>query len=284
MEQAKKFPGFGQTLLLMLVAVFLMFGLTLQLVVATNFLFKTKLEDYPGASGCVNLIALGVVLIIGALLAKAPLREVFPLRPIRPTLVLPLILSVLGAVIVLSEVDNWMRNVLPMPRRFAEIFANLMTGKHGFWGSLFTLSFVAPVTEELFFRGLVTRGFLSRYSVRTSVMVPSFLFGIMHLNPWQFVSATVMGLLFGWWLVRTRSLWPCLVGHALANSAVLFSSFLPVHIPGFNTDSLSDPQLEFQPMWFNLLGLALLVAGVWLFAAWSRRPPVENTASAAQVV
>lgn len=279
----KRFPGFGQTLLLMLAAIFLIVGLTIPVAVA-DFVFKTKLVEHPGAMGCVNLVAFGAILTLGALLTKAPLHEVFPMQPVRPALALPLILSVLGAVIVLSEADNWMRSALPMPQWLAKFFADLIMAKNSFWGSLFALSIVAPVTEELFFRGLVMHGFLSRYSVCNSVLVSSLLFGIIHLNPWQLISGVALGLLLGWWFVRTRSLWPCLAGHALANGTLLFIQFLPVRISGFNSGSPLDPTVEFQPLWFDLVGLALLVAGVWLFAAWSRKPPVENTASAAQVV
>ena len=39
--------------------------------------------------------------------------------------------------------------------------------------------------------------------------------GLIHLNPWQFVPATLLGVLFAWFLLRTGSLVPCLVGHAL---------------------------------------------------------------------
>lgn len=283
MEQIKRFPGFGQTLLLMLAAIFLIVGLTIPVAVA-DFVFKTKLVEHPGAMGCINLVAFGAILTLGALFAKAPLREVFPMQPVRPSLALPLILSVFGAVIVLSEADNWMRSVMPMPQWLAKFFADLIMAKNSFWGSLFALSVVAPVTEELFFRGLVMHGFLSRYSALNSVLVSSILFGIIHLNPWQLISGVALGLLLGWWFVRTRSLWPCLAGHALANGTLLFSQFLPLRISGFNAGSPLDPTVEFQPLWFDLLGLALLVAGVWLFAAWSRKPPVENIASAAQVV
>ncbi|MBI5683770.1 MAG: CPBP family intramembrane metalloprotease [Verrucomicrobia bacterium] len=278
MEQTRRFPGFGQTLLLMLAAICLIVGLTIPVAVA-DFLFKMKLVEHPGVMGCINLAAFGAVLILGALLAKAPLREVFPMKPVRPALALPLILSVLGAVIVLSEADNWMRTVLPMPQWLAKVFADLIMAKNSFWGALFALAIVAPVTEELFFRGLVMHGFLSRYSVRNSVLISSVLFGLIHLNPWQLISGVALGLLLGWWFVRTRSLLPCLAGHALANSTLLFASFFPLRISGFNAGSPLDRTVEFQPLWFNLLGLALLVAGVWLFAAWSRKPPVETGAS-----
>ncbi|MFA6563941.1 MAG: CPBP family intramembrane glutamic endopeptidase [Verrucomicrobiia bacterium] len=282
MEQTKRFPGFGQTLLLMLAAVFLIIGLTIPVAVA-DFLFKMKLVEHPGVMGCINLAAFGGVLILGALLAKAPLREVFPMKPVRPALALPLVLSVLGAVIVLSEADNWMRSVLPMPQWLAKFFADLIMAKNSFWGSLFALVVVAPVTEELFFRGLVMHGFLSRYSARNSVLISAVLFGLIHLNPWQLISGVSLGLLLGWWFVRTRSLLPCLAGHALANSTLLFASFLPLRIAGFNAGSPLDRTVEFQPLWFDLLGLVLLVTGVWLFAAWTRKPLAEAGAPASPV-
>jgi len=283
MEQTRKFPGFGWTLLLMLLAVALIIGLTVPVVVA-DLLLKTKLIEHPAVMGCINLAAFGAVIALGAFLAKAPLGELFPMKPVRPALALPLLLSLAGAVIVLSEADNWMRSVLPPPQWLTRFFADLVMAKHSFWGSLFALSVVAPVTEELFFRGLVMHGFLNRYSVRNSVLVSAILFGLIHLNPWQLISGISLGLLLGWWFVRTRSLLPCLAGHALANGSMLFSSFLPFHISGFNGQPPLDGRAEFQPLWFDLLGLALLVVGVWLFAAWTRKLPAENAASAAQAV
>jgi membrane protease YdiL (CAAX protease family) len=274
MEPTRRFPGFGQTLLLMLAAIVLIVGLTIPVVVV-DLLRRTKWVEHPAVMGCINLVAFGVVIALGAFFAKAPLREIFPVKPVRLALVLPLLLSLAGAVIVLSEADNWMRSVLPPPQWLARFFADLIMAKHSFWGSLFALSVVAPVTEELFFRGLVMHGFLSRYSMRNSVLISAVLFGLIHLNPWQLISGISLGLLLGWWFVRTRSLLPCLAGHALANGTLLFATRFPFRIPGFNAGSPLDSTVEFQPLWFDLLGLALLVGGVWLFAAWSRKPPFE---------
>src|SRR5207249_4934307 len=43
------------------------------------------------------------------------------------------------------------------------------------------------------------------------------LFGAFHLNPWQFPGAVGLGVIFGWWFVRTGSLVPCIFGHAFVN-------------------------------------------------------------------
>lgn len=283
MNPPRKFPGFGYTLLLMLLSVALIIGFTVPIVVA-DLLLKTKWVEHPAVMGCINLAAFGAVIALGAFFAKAPLCEVFPMKPVRPALALPLVLSVVGAVIVLSEADNWMRSVLPMPQWLAKFFTDLIMAKNSFWGSLFALVVVAPLTEELFFRGLVMHGFLSRYSVRNSVLVSAILFGVIHLNPWQLISGVSLGLLLGWWFVRTRSLLPCLAGHALANGTLLFAAFFPFRIAGFNAGSPLEPTVQFQPLWFDLLGMALLVIGVWLFAAWTHKPQADNAAPIPPVV
>jgi membrane protease YdiL (CAAX protease family) len=92
----------------------------------------------------------------------------------------------------------------------------------------------------------------------------SMLFGVVHLNPWQFVSASALGLMFAWWYARTRSLVPSLIGHALANAMVVVHAWLPFEVRGFNA---GDPfaGTDLQPAWFDALGVALLAAGFWLF-------------------
>lgn len=103
----------------------------------------------------------------------------------------------------------------PPPDWFTEIFEGLM-GDSDFW-SFMTLVIAAPVFEELLFRGIILDGFLKQYSVRKSILWSSFFFGLFHLNPWQFVTAMILGSFIGWVYHRTRSLLPCMAIHAFAN-------------------------------------------------------------------
>ncbi|MCB0630668.1 MAG: CPBP family glutamic-type intramembrane protease [Saprospiraceae bacterium] len=103
----------------------------------------------------------------------------------------------------------------PPPEWFEEIFEGLM-GDSQFW-SFMTLVVAAPIFEELLFRGIILDGFLKRYSVWKSILWSSFFFGLFHLNPWQFVTAMILGSFIGWVYHRTRSLLPCMAIHAFAN-------------------------------------------------------------------
>jgi hypothetical protein len=268
-QPTPKFPGIGQALLLMIGAVALIIGIAVPVTLGGLFL-NLKLVEHPAVLGAINLVALGATIALGAFLAKSPLREVFPFAPVRLPLVVPMLLSIAGAVILLSEADNCVRYFLKPPEWIVKLFGDLTGAKTSFWGSLFTLVIVAPLTEELLFRGVILHGFLSRYTVTKSIVWSAILFGLIHLNPWQLTSGIGLGLLLGWWLVRTRSLLPCLAGHAMLNSLPLTNPLLPFLVPGFNTDAPLSTIVEFQPLWFDLLGVVLLAAGLRLFAKLCR--------------
>lgn len=272
-----RYPGFWQALGLIGVALLLQFGVAMIIVLA-GFIAGLKIDRHPGVIAAANLIGIGLVVAWGVFRSGAPARAVLPLKPIRPWLFVPITLSVLGMGILLSEVDNLFRIILPVPDFVARLFGSLVGGEVSLWGSLAALVIVAPLTEELFFRGLILRGFLRRYGVATAIVISSLLFALMHLNPWQFFSAGSIGIVFAWWFVRTGSLVPGLFGHALNNALpLLLTHVVKIEIPGFTGPF--DAGVTHQPLCFDLLGLVLAAFGVWLFARVCARPAPATVAS-----
>jgi membrane protease YdiL (CAAX protease family) len=271
-QLALPYPGLGMAILMVVAVVVVQFLLAVPIEIVGAIVLKLapgKLTQNPLVVGAVNFISIGLVIAAGVLLNRAPLRTIFPMTPVRVALFAPIILTTLGAGILLSEVDNAFRWVLPMPEWLMQAFQSLFMGGTCFWGTVLTMVVVAPVTEELLVRGLIFRGLLNRYSAITAVLLSSLLFALLHLNPWQFISAAALGVLFAWWFWETRSLVPCLAGHALTNAMVVTLPHLPVQIPGFNTP---PPAVEFQPWWLDLTGLALALLGIWWFERLVRKP------------
>ncbi len=270
-QLALPYPGLGIAIL-MTVAVLVLQVLSAVTIVLVGVIFLKlapgKLMQHPLTVGAINTVTVGLVIVWGVLLNRAPLRTIFPMAPVRVSLFVPIILTILGEGILLSEVDNAFRWVLQEPECLMRAFQNLLFGGDCFWGTVLTVVVVAPVTEELLMRGLIFRGLLNRYSTITAVLVSSLLFALVHFDPWQFISAASGGVLFAWWFWETRSLVPCLVGHALANAMAVLLPHLPVQIPGFNT----PPSVVFQPWWLDLTGLALAALGIWWFKRLVRKP------------
>ncbi len=136
-------------------------------------------------------------------------------------------------------------------------------------GMAIALVVVAPLTEELLFRGLILRGFMQRYGTVPAVLLSTLLFALVHVNPYQFASAITMGVFLAWLFVRTRSLWPCIIAHALFNCHLIVLPILRdtfgLQIRGY-TGMPGDGPVVFQPLWFDALGLVLVGLGVWTAA------------------
>lgn len=83
----------------------------------------------------------------------------------------------------------------------------------------FTISVLAPVLEEVMFRGAI-QGYMMRRFRRPwlAIIVAGLVFGIFHMNPVQVVYASLLGIIFGWIYYRTRSLLSVIVGHVLNNT------------------------------------------------------------------
>jgi uncharacterized protein len=97
----------------------------------------------------------------------------------------------------------------------------------------------APLSEELVMRGVVLRGLLQNYSRRRAIAIGAILFALSHINPMQFATALILGVLLGWWFSELQSIWLGFVAHALNNTlpflALLALSKVrrttPTHVP-----------------------------------------------------
>lgn len=119
-----------------------------------------------------------------------------------------------------------------------------------------TVCILAPVFEEILFRGILLRGLLQhQINPVLAIGVSSLLFGIAHLNPWQFMGAGMLGVAFGYVYYRTKSLWLCVFLHALNNTI----SFLMMIKFQTMEENLTDPNIWYLPF----LGLFISILIGW---------------------
>ncbi|MFT5687065.1 MAG: membrane protease YdiL (CAAX protease family) [Myxococcota bacterium] len=85
---------------------------------------------------------------------------------------------------------------------------------------------VAPLVEELLFRGFLLPPLAARLGARGGIAMSALLFGMMHLaDPQAVPPLIILGAVLGWLRLRSGSLWPVLVLH-VGNNAVAFSLLL----------------------------------------------------------
>jgi len=186
----------------------------------------------------------------------------------------------LGVPVIATNLDAAVEILLPMPESFRDAMGSFCDVLAHPAGALLALVVIAPVTEEVIFRGFILRGLLNHgTSARTAVMLSALLFGVMHLNPWQGAGAFCMGLVFGWVYLRTRSLALCMTLHAINNGV----SVAAMNWPGLGKFlGATDPNVaEFTPWWLNVTGVVLLVGGLaWLRFLTRAGPPADDLAPA----
>jgi uncharacterized protein len=119
-----------------------------------------------------------------------------------------LLLTALGVEATQLEMFAWVR-ALP----YVQFLVVLLLG-----------SVLAPLAEEVFFRGFVYQTYKRRYSPLVAALLSSVLFASLHVNLQAFMPILLMGLLLAWLYQRTGSLLPGTLAHGL-NNGVVFTAF-----------------------------------------------------------
>jgi len=91
------------------------------------------------------------------------------------------------------------------------------------------IGFLAGIIEELLFRGVLLNRLTEWMPTWAAVLISSIVFGLVHMDPFQILYATFMGLIFAWSYIRTKNLWIPIVGHVVFNmTSVLLGYYMEV--------------------------------------------------------
>lgn len=161
-----------------------------------------------------------------------PLAELALLAPFPLRIVPAVVVASFGAQVLLGELTS---RLLPMPE-WLEAYVIEQRKSGLVLVPLLAVAVVAPVAEEIFFRGLVLRGFLARYSVAKAVAASAILFSLFHLNPWQMLSALPLGLWYAWMVLRAGSVLPGMLSHAVVNATGMFLLLPLMQLLGYPDD------------------------------------------------
>lgn len=176
-------------------------------------------------------------------------------------------LPVLGLLVVtgLFSIGSWYVTAYGLSRIAPEALAGLLEP----WaltpdesiasGVVWTLIAVvlAPVVEELIFRGILMNRWAVKWGIRTGIVASSILFGVLH--PVDPIGATIFGLVAGLLYLQTRTLIVPIALHAATNAVASVLEFVdPVEAP---LDLAAELQ-EIEAMVLPGLGIAVVTLPV----------------------
>jgi membrane protease YdiL (CAAX protease family) len=94
--------------------------------------------------------------------------------------------------------------------------------------SILVSVFVAPVVEEIVFRGIVLGGLVEVTNDVVAILVSAGIFAGIHAGGGasQMTTAFLTGIVFGWLYLRTRSIVPSSLAHVIYNAAAFYPVIL----------------------------------------------------------
>jgi len=202
------------------------------------------------------------------------LRRTFRLAPISAKTAALTIVATGAAFVLVGMVMVLQQMVWPLSQAYQQLWQDVL-GKFRqfpFAITVLLVSVLPGICEEVLFRGFLLRGMRTRATTWAAIVLVGILFGAIHLDPYRFLPVTLLGVLFGYLVVRTGSIFTGMVAHATNNSIPLLILYLTQQIE-HDPASLAPP-VEELPTLMTLLGLApVIVIALTIFLLSVRALP-----------
>lgn len=188
--------------------------------------YETLLEEVFAVSSAntamnviIFLICNALFAIVGCKWAKIPIPELFHTKGLSIGLMLMYMCIAIALQSGCGYLSSWITELLSQAgvTAYEPDFSTGQELKNVVLMSIYSC-IVAPVTEELLFRGFALKT-LSRVSQRFGIVVSALLFGLWHENIAQFVLAFFVGILMGYLTVKHNSIMPAIICHMTVNTA-----------------------------------------------------------------
>ena len=85
---------------------------------------------------------------------------------------------------------------------------------------------VAPVVEEVFFRGFVFAGLRQQYDWKKATLISSALFAVIHVTPTAMIPVFILDCIFAFLYHRSNSIWPAILMHVSTNALSLGLAYM----------------------------------------------------------
>jgi len=225
-----------------------------------DYHYDTNWLSHPWISFISSITITLFIFYFGFRKANSTFKELFALKLFNPVLLIPIIFLLPAMQYLVGLLNEQVDRVLPAPPWFWELFERIFENRFGFWGAALKVVVIAPVIEEILFRGIIMHGLMRNYRSWYAVLLSAILFSVFHLNPWQMTYTFFLGLLLGWIMVRTRSLPMAIMVHALNNLLVLLSIRFQNELQNSFINQLSNNTITYLSLLTIVVMFAMLFA------------------------
>ncbi len=178
-----------------------------------GWLFNGNIAEYLSLNKSVNFASVFLVLVIS--FAASPLINF--LGEINSNMKLPE---------WLSGLEQWMKNAEDNAAELTDAFLKVETFG-GLIFNVFMIAFLPAIGEELLFRGVIQRIFTKwTGNFHWGIWISAILFSALHMQFYGFIPRMLLGVLFGYLLVWSGSIWLPIVAHFFNNGIAVVLMYL----------------------------------------------------------
>jgi uncharacterized protein len=171
----------------------------------------------------------------------------------------------------LKGIEEWMRRSEENAEQMTEMFLKVDT-LNGLFFNLFMIAVIPAIGEELMFRGVLMRIF-SRWTSNghLAVWITAIIFSAIHIQFFGFFPRMILGVLFGYMVLYTGSLWPAIIAHFVNNAAaVIFYYLFHQKIVDGTFENIGKGN---EGLIYALISLVLTLAIMW----WIRKNSTKTS-------
>ncbi|MCA9601462.1 MAG: CPBP family intramembrane glutamic endopeptidase [Polyangiales bacterium] len=223
--------------------------------------------------GFAQLLGYGAVILGGVRMfgGERPVTEALGLVPVPWRALAAAVVFGVAFQFVLSELGNIASIAFPLSEAQRLRMEQLLSA-HSLSDGIamaFALVVVAPVTEELLFRGVLFRGLAVRYGAPAAALASALLFGVSHMVPAVVISATAAGVVFAVVVWRFGSVAITMAIHMTVNAVPMLLPKRVLPIPGFNT---FEAGVEHLPLPVFLIAAIVSVGAAYVLGRVAKEP------------
>lgn len=221
-----------------------------------------------------------VPVIIYMLVNKLNFKEVFRLNRLNAVPALLIVLLSVPALLVAAMLNTIVVYLLqfigtipsqpfPVPENMKELAIGL-----------FVIAVSPAICEELLHRGVMLTAYENRGSIK-GVVITSIIFGFFHFDITNLLGATFLGLLIGYYVLRTNSIYAGMLAHFMNNA---LNGLMLYFTGGESSNSefiiISETEL-FASIVYGIGGLILIAILIAVFnkvtqGKYRYKPPISN--------
>lgn len=148
---------------------------------------------------------------------------------------------------------SYFLNMIPIPEFIQELISSEDVA-YPFLVTLIIGGILAPIVEEILFRGMLLKGLLRKYSLKKSAIVGGVMFSILHLPDIQNVLAIIVGsIVYSFVYAYTESIVPTIILHMSYNTIATLFDELTLRL-----DILNEGFSNIQPIILIIIGVFIM--------------------------